>query len=330
MRAWRINDLGHPAEKLEREDLASPQPEAGQIHVAVEATTINFADILLCQGIYQDRPGIPFTPGLETSGRVLAHGEGVDPDSFPVGSRVMGMAALPHGGYAEESLIRANTALAMPDSVDAGVGTVLYSTYQTAHVAIHHRAQIQPGEWLLVHGASGGVGSAAVQLGLAAGAIVVATAGGEAKAQFCADLGAHHVIDYTAVDFSESLKELTGGRGVDVAFDAVGGDLGEATRRLMAWEGRLVVIGFASGGVPNYPANHLLVKNYTIMGLHWGAMADHGGRPVIEAAHEHLMQLYADGAIAPPVADAARFDDLVDAMGRLERRSVTGRLVFVP
>jgi NADPH2:quinone reductase len=327
MRAWRVHELGHPSVSLRLEDVADPEPAAGEVAIRVEAGNINFADILLCQGIYQDRPAVPFTPGLETSGVVQAVGPGV---GLTIGSRVAGMAALPRGGYADKALIRAATALPMPPDIPAEHATVLYSTYQTAHVGLHHRGALRPGEWLLVHAAAGGVGSAAVQLGVAAGARVIATAGGAEKVAHCRALGAHHAVDYAAADVHQEIMSITDGHGVDVAFDPVGGPVGELTRRLMAWEGRLVVIGFASGTIPSYPANHILVKNYAVMGLHWGAYVEHGGRAVIEAAHADLLRLYRAGAITPDVRETVTLEQIPAALDRLEARQVSGRLVLVP
>jgi NADPH:quinone reductase len=328
VRAWRVEELGHPSESLRlRDDVAVPEPGPGEVRIRVEAGNVNFADILLCQGIYQDRPVVPFTPGLETSGVVEAVGPGVD---HRPGSRIAGMAALPAGGYAELALVRSSTALVVPADVPPEAATVLYSTFQTAHVGLHHRGGLVEGEWLLVLGASSGVGAAAVQLGAAAGARVIATAGDAVKQAHCTDLGAHHVLDSRQVDLRDAVMELTDGHGVDVAFDPVGGPLGDATRRVMAWEGRLIVVGFASGGIPNHPANHVLVKNYSVVGLHWGAYVEHGGRPVVEAAHEELMDLYRTGRIHPDVTGTIDLEGVPDALASLEARAVTGRLVLTP
>ncbi len=312
---------------LRLEETPDPVPGPDQILIRVEAGNVNFADILLCQGIYQDRPGVPFTPGLETSGVIEAVGDGVD---LAVGIRIAGMSALPAGGYAEKALVRAPTALVMPDDVPAVDATVLYSTYQTSHVGLHHRGRLAAGEWLLVHAGAGGVGSAAVQLGVAAGARVIATAGGPTKTEFCRSIGAHEVIDYRSADVYAEVMRITGGRGVDVAFDPVGGAVGDVTRRLMAWEGRLVVIGFASGDIPSYPANHVLVKNYSVVGLHWRAYVEHGGRAVIDAAHADLLRLYRAGSIKPDVTETVSLEGIPDALAVLENRQVSGRLVLVP
>ena len=326
MRAWTVRELGHPSVSLRLERVPVPVPGPGEVVVRVEAGTVNFADILLCQGIYQDRPGVPFTPGLETCGVVEAVGPGVE---LPIGARVAGMCALPSGGFGERALVRAPSALVMPDAVAAADATVLYSTYQTAHVALHHRGRLAAGERLLVHAAAGGVGSAAVQLGVAAGAEVIAVAGGHAKAELCRDLGAHHVVDHAVEDVYGAVTAITEGRGVDVVFDPVGGPVTTPSRRLLAWEGRLLVIGFASGDIPSFPGNHLLVKNYSVVGVHWGVYHQH--RPeVVEAAHADLLRLHAEGAISPVVTRVVDLGGIPAALEALEHRDVLGRVVVAP
>ncbi len=328
MRAWLVEELGHPSVSLRlAEDAPAPEPGPGEVRVTVEATNVNFADILLCQGIYQARPPLPFTPGLETCGVVDAVGPGVE---LAIGARVAGLSALPAGGYAEQALIRAPAALEMPDDVAPEAATVLYSTFHTAHVGLHHRGGLQPGEWLLVNGASSGVGGAAVQLGAVAGAKVIATAGSEEKRSHCLDLGADAALDSRSPDLRAQILELTGGNGVDVAFDPVGGAVGEVARRTMAWEGRLVVVGFAAGDVPTYPGNHLLVKNYAVLGLHWGDYANNGHRHVLDPAHDQLLALHRDGRIDPDVSQVLPLGEVPSALAALESRTVTGRLVVTP
>lgn len=328
MRAWRIEELGHPSVALRLDDdTPEPVPGPGQVRVRVEAGIVNFADILLCQGVYQDRPGTPFTPGLETSGVIEVVGPDVD---LEPGTRIAGMTALPAGGYAERALVRASTAVVVPDDVSPDAATVLYSTFQTAHVGLHHRAGLTSGEWLLVLGASSGVGAAAVQLGAACGARVVAAAGSNEKRDHCRRLGASHVVDSRGSDLRADVLEITGGDGVDVVFDPVGGPAGEAARRLMAWEGRLVVIGFASGDIPTYPSNHVLVKNYSVVGLHWGAYAEHGRADVIQATHAQLVDLYRQQAINPDISRVVALKEIPDALEAIEQRTVTGRLVMMP
>jgi NADPH2:quinone reductase len=326
MRAWRVHEKGHYAQALALEDIPSPEPGPGEARIHVRAGTVNFADILLCQGSYQDRPPVPFTPGLETSGVVEAVGPGVD---LLVGDHVAAMSALPAGGFAEQALVRAHAAVAFPRHIPFPDVTVLYSTYQTAHVALHHRGRLRAGEWLLVLAGASGVGSAAIQLGVAAGARVIATAGSPAKLDLCTRMGASHVVDHRHEDVGRRLADITEGHGVDVVFDPVGGPLTEVARRRLAWEGRHLVIGFAGGEVPAFPANHVLVKNYTVLGVHWSAYTMHG-KAIVDAAHRDLLDLYERGLIRPAVARTVRLDAVPQALAALESRDVVGRLVLVP
>jgi NADPH2:quinone reductase len=328
MRAWRVNELGHPSTSLRLEEVPTPEPGAGRVRVRVEATNVNFADILVCQGVYQDRPGVPLTPGTECCGVVEAVGEGVE---LAPGARVAGLADLKHGGYGEQALLKAPTILTFPGDVAAAEATVLYSTFQTAHVGLFHRGRLEAGQWVLVHGASSGVGAAAVQLATVRGARVVATAGGADKLAHCRALGADVVVDSRGAAATEAVYDAvmaaTDGQGVDVAFDPVGGALGDVTRRLMAWEGRLVVIGFASGSIPSYPGNHLLVKNYAVLGMAWADYAVRR-RPVVEAAHADLLELHRAGRIRTDVTPIP-LSDVPAALAALEARTVTGRLAMV-
>ena len=329
MRAWRVHELGHPSDALMLEDIPSPDPPAGQARIRVEATNVNFADILVCQGIYQDRPGVPLTPGTEACGVVQAVGDGVD---LAVGTRIAAMTNMKHGGYGEEALIKPESALVMPDDLDAADATVLYTTFQTAHVGLFHRGRLEAGQWVLVLGASSGVGAAAVQLAAERGARVIATAGGADKQAHCRTLGAEIVVDSTGQDAADELyattMDATGGKGVDAAFDPVGGPLGNVTRRLMAFEGRLVVIGFASGEIPSYPGNHVLIKNYSVLGMAWAEYTTKG-RSVIEAAHDDILRLYRSGRIRTDVATVP-LDDVPAALAAIEARTVIGRLAMVP
>ena len=326
MKAWRVYEKGHYSKALTLEETAAPEPGPGEARIRVRAGTVNFADILLCQGVYQDRPPLPFTPGLETAGIVEAVGPGV---GLVVGDHVAAMAALPAGGFAEQALVRAHATVVFPRHVPFPDVTVLYSTYQTAHVALHHRGRLSAGEWLLVLAGASGVGSAAIQLGAAANARVIATAGSAAKLDFCRQIGASHVIDHRTEDVAQRLAEITDGHGVDVVFDPVGGKLTEAVRRRLAWEGRYLVIGFAGGEIPAFPANHVLVKNYTVLGVHWSAYTKHGAA-VVDAAHRDILELYERGLIRPLVGQTVSLDAVPGALRALEDREVVGRLVLVP
>ncbi|MFC3229706.1 NADPH:quinone oxidoreductase family protein [Marinibaculum pumilum] len=327
MKGWLVREKGHPSTALALEDgLPSPEPGPGEALVRVRAGTVNFADILLCQGIYQDRPPLPFTPGLETAGVVEAVGPGV---TLAIGDHAAGMSALPAGGYAELALIRANSALVFPPEIPFPQVTLLYTTYQTAHVGLHHSGRLAAGDWLLVLGGAGGVGSAAIQLGRAAGAKVIATAGSPEKIAFCRQMGADVVIDHRNEDLAARLAEITDGHGVDVAFDPVGGAAADIVRRRMAWEGRYLVIGFADGEIPSFPANHILVKNYSVIGVHWSQYSRHMPE-VIADAHKDLLRLYAEGAIRPALNRTLGLAEIPDALAALEDRKVAGRLVLVP
>ena len=325
MRAWRIHEKGHYTQALALEDIPAPEPGPGEARIRVHAGTINFADILLCNGSYQDRPPVPFTPGLETSGIVEAVGPGVD---LELGDHIASMSALPAGGFAEQALVRAHAAVSFPRHVPFTDVTILYSTYQTAHVALHHRGRLRAGEWLLVLAGASGVGSAAIQLGVAAGAHVIATAGSPAKLDFCRQIGASHVIDHRREDVGQRLAEITEGHGIDVVFDPVGGQLTDIARRRLAWEGRHLVVGFAAGQIPDFPANHVLVKNYPVLGVHWSAYTKHD-RATVDAAHRHILDLYERGQIRPVVARTVALGAVPQALSALENRDVIGRLVLV-
>jgi len=300
------------------DEVERPTPAEGQLLVRVRAAGLNFPDVLMTKGQYQERPPLPFTPGVELCGEVVG-----------TGRRVLGSPAGGPGAFAEYALMDAAAAFPVPDAMSDEQAASLHLTYQTGHVGLHRRAALQAGEWLLVHAGAGGVGSAAIQLGKAAGARVIATAGGERKTQVCRDLGADHVIDYTAEDFVPLVKEITGGHGADVVYDPVGGEVFDSSRRCIAFEGRLVVVGFTSGTIPQAPVNHALVKNYSIVGLHWGLYRKHD--PALFAAvHEELCRLFAEGAIAPLVGQTLPLTELPQAMAAIADRSTIGKVVLTP
>ncbi len=322
-----MHEFGAPAEVLRWDEVPDPRPGPGELLVRVDAVALNFPDVLMCAGLYQERPPLPFTPGLEIAGTVVEAGEGAD---FAVGDRVLGGPRLPRGGLAELAVLPAGAAWRVPDGMPATDAAALMITYQTAYVGLHRRAGLHAGETLLVHAGAGGVGSAAIQVGLAAGARVIATAGGPAKVQVCRDLGAHETLDYRAEpDFARRVRELTGGRGADVIWDPVGGDVFDASRRCIAFEGRLVVVGFATGRIPEVPAGHVLVKNYSVLGLHWGLYRS-ANPAVVAEAHEALLRLYAEGAIRPLVSERLPLSAAPDALTRLATRGTVGKVVLLP
>jgi NADPH2:quinone reductase len=242
---------------------------------------------------------------------------------------VVGAAALPAGSFAEAAIMDAAAAFPAPGSLDNAEAAAFYISYQTGWFGLHRRARLQPGETLLVHAAAGGVGSAAVQLGKAAGARVIGVAGGERKAAAARALGADVVVDRHAQDFVQIVKEVTGGRGADVVYDPVGGDAYDRSAKCVAFEGRILVIGFASGRIPAPALNHALVKNYSIVGLHWGLYGSKEPR-ALRDCHEQLLKLAADGVIKPLVSERLRLDDVAGGLRRLAGGSTIGRITFLP
>ena len=324
MSAWRVARHGDPAEVLAiRDDVAVPEPAADQVRIRVGAAALNFGDDLLCRGQYQLRPELPFTPGLEVAGEVVAAGAqaGIAP-----GTRVMGVPALPHGGLAEQCLADARNCYAIPDSLPDVDAAAMLIPYQTSHVALHRRGGLRAGETLLVHAGAGGVGSAAIQLGKAAGARVIATAGGPEKVALCESLGADVGIDYTAEDFAKRVREETGGRGADVIYDPVGGDVFDRSRKCIAWEGRILVVGFAGGRVAEAPTNQVLFRNYSVVGVYMGEYS-HRDRPFLDAVHDEILALHASGQVRPLIDSVREFADVPPAVGALAGRRTTGKVV---
>lgn len=327
MRAFRVHELGDPLQVMQLEDVEPPTPPPGHVRVAVAAAALNFPDVLLCRGEYQEKPPLPFTPGVEVAGTVVELGDGVS--TVALGDRVIAMPLFGHGGLAEETLAPEAGVFRIPDSLAWAPAAAMHVVYQTGYLALHNRAAIQSGETLLVHAGAGGVGSAAIQLGVAAGARVLATAGGPEKVQVCRDLGAEIAIDYRAGDFVDAVKEATGGKGADVIYDPVGGDTFDRSRKCIAFEGRILVIGFTSGRFPEAPANHILIKNYAVVGVHWG-LYSRVKPEVPRQIHERLMALHEEGRIAPLVSREIPLEDAPAALAALGDRGTTGKVVVIP
>lgn len=326
MKAWQVTELGEPQQALTVAELPKPTPGTGEALIKVEAAALNFFDILQCQGKYQERPELPFTPGAEIAGTIEALGEGTQGE---IGQRVLATPLLPNGGLAEWAIVKQQGIFPIPDELSYAEAAALFITYQTAYFALHRTANLKKGEVLLVHAASGGVGSAAVQLGKAAGATVIATAGSEEKLAICRELGADIVINYREEDFVPIVKEATGGKGADVIFDPVGGDTFDRSRKCIAFEGRLLVIGFAGGRIADAPTNHALIKNYSIVGVHFGLFRNLMPDQVMKA-HEELMELYKADAIKPLIYKEFGFEEVVDALEQLGSRKTYGKLVVTP
>ncbi|MBC2638932.1 MULTISPECIES: NADPH:quinone oxidoreductase family protein [unclassified Rhodococcus (in: high G+C Gram-positive bacteria)] len=327
MKAWRVHELGEPRSALQLEEVPDPTAGPGQVLVRVLAAPANFPDVLLCRGEYQITPPLPFTPGVELCGEVVAVGDGVT--RFAVGERVIGNPNLPGGGFAEMAVMDEVNTFAAPSALDDAEASALSIGYQTSWFALHRRTRLQPGETLLVHAAAGGVGSAAVQLGKAAGAKVIGVVGGPDKVEYCRRLGADLVIDRRTDDFVPLVKEFTGGRGADVVYDPVGGDAYTKSTKCIAFEGRILIIGFAGGTIPTPGLNHALIKNYSIIGLHWGLYKQYN-QQAIDDCHEELTRLADSGAIRPLVSERLSLADVADGLGRLGDGSTVGRLVFQP
>jgi NADPH2:quinone reductase len=321
--SWRVHRHGEPTAVLQLEETARPALSAGQIAVRVSAASCNFADVLLCRGSYQQRPAVPFTPGLEVCGRVTDVGGGVD--RRMVGSRVLGQPLLPHGGFAEFAVLRVADAYGVPDGIDDSIAATLHLTYLTAWLGVHRRGGLTKGQTIVVTAAAGGVGSAAVQIAQAAGAYVIAIVTGPEKAAFVSRLGADVVIDRsTSADVVTEIKAVAP-NGVDVVFESVGGESFEQATKYIGFEGRIVVVGFAGGHVPRPRLNHTMVKNYTIAGLHWSLYRDQHPE-LVQSAQRDIFDMFANGQIAPEITHV-RSVDLPATLELLAAGGIRGKAV---
>lgn len=326
MKAWQVTRLGEPRDVLTLADLPDPTPGPEQVSVRVLAAAANFPDVLMCRGLYQVRPELPFTPGVELCGEVVEVGS--DVSGFAVGDRVLGAPAGPGGAFAEMAVMDAATTFPAPDSLDDAQAASLFVGYQTSWFALHRRTQIGPDDVLLVHAAAGGVGSSAVQLGKAAGATVVGVVGNAGKAEVARALGADVVVDRHEQDFVEVVKQVTGGRGADIVYDPVGGETYQRSTKCIAFEGRILVIGFAGGEIQSAALNHALIKNYSIVGLHWG-LYNQRDPELVRRCHDELTRLADAGAVSPIVSERIALDDVPAGLQRLADGVTTGRVVMV-
>lgn len=323
MRSWFVTSIGDPNEALEIREIERETTAKGEVVVKVKAFALNFFDILQCQGKYQEKPVLPFTPGAEVAGVIEKVGEGV---SLSVGQRVLATPVLPNGGYSEVIVVKEENVFPVADELSYEEAAAMYITYHTAYYALYTKANLKPFETILVHAGSGGVGSAAIQIGKALGAKVIATAGSIEKLEMCKKIGADVVINYREEDFIQRVKKETAGYGADVIFEPVGGNVFHQSRKCVAFDGRLLIIGFAGGTIPEAPMNHALIKNYSLIGVHFGYFRKLFPDKV-KVAHEKLMELYREGKIKPLIYDSYSFEEVPDALQQLGSRKTWGKLI---
>ncbi len=322
MKAIIARDYG-PLENLEYGDWPDPEPKAGEVVIEAEAIGMNFPDGLLVQGLYQLKPEVPFVPGMEMAGKVIAVGD--DVKSLKVGDRAATVGSL--GAYAERLAAPEQGVMKLPDGMPAGDACALLCGYGTSHHALKQRANLRSGETLCVLGASGLTGIAAVQIGKTMGARVIGVASTEEKRKIAKDAGADEVIGYD--NLRDDLKAATDGKGVDVAFDPVGGDMFDALARSMGWGGRLLVIGFASGTIPKLPVNLTLVKGFSVVGVFWGSFTRK--EPAVYADNmRELMGWYMEGKVKPVIDGTYRLADAASVLQRILGRGATGKLILEP
>ncbi len=318
-----MKQVGHYGDALEWGEAPDPECPADGVVVRVAAAAVNFPDLLMIAGKYQVRPPIPFVPGLEASGQVIEAGE---KSRYSVGDKVIVNGAF--GGFAEKMAARDLQTFTIPSGMSDAEAAGFIIAYQTSYFALVHRAKLNVGEVLLVHGGAGGVGTSAIQIGKHLGARVIATAGTDEKLEHCKAVGADETINYSTDDFTGRVKELTGGHGADVIYDPVGGDVTVASTKCIAWNGRLLIIGFAAGAIPSVPANRILLKNIAVVGLHWGNYFVHQPELVAEA-HETLSSWFGSGAIKPVIGAEYPLKDLPKALATVEERKAIGKIILV-
>ena len=324
MKAILCNEFS-PIENLEYAEVPDPKAKKGQVVVKIAGAGVNFPDGLLVQGLYQMKPDLPFIPGSEIAGTILAVGEGVP--HLQVGMKVIGICQL--GGYAEQVAIPCNHVMPIPDALPLNQAAALTTAHATAHHALKQRAMLQNGETLLVTGAAGGTGLAAVQIGKQMGAKVIAVCSTDEKCELAKLNGADICINYTNQDLKTTVKELTKGKGVDVVYECVGGDTFHACTRVMAWAGRLLVIGFAGGEIPKFPVNLALVKGFSVVGVFWGSFVAHQPQDFMQNMKE-LITWHAQGKVSVVIDQEYPLEQAIDALNKVASRQVKGKVVIIP
>jgi NADPH:quinone reductase len=323
MKSWQVHAFCEP-EQMTLADVPVPEPGPNEVRIRNHAAALNFFDILQIEGKYQIRPPFPFTPGAEVAGIVDAVGSEVK-HVFP-GDPVMAMTH--NGAFAEYSLAAADRTFHLIAGMEFAEAAAMPVVYHTSYFALHRRAALAHREWLLVHAGASGVGMSAIQIGKAYGARVIATAGSQAKLDFCLAQGADHALSYSDAGWVERVKEITGGRGVDVVYDPVGGDVFDLSTRCIAGEGRILVIGFASGRIPDVQANRVLLKDISIVGVHWGQYVAHHPE-FLGHTHEVLTAMYLGGQIHPVVGKKFRLEEVPAGLRQLAGRKMVGKAVVV-
>ena len=323
MHAWLCETL-EGVDALQWRELPTPEPKPGEVRIAVRAASLNFPDLLIVEGKYQFKPPLPFVPGSEYAGTVDAVGEGVK--HLKVGMHVAAIAGT--GGFGTHACVDASRVIPLPPGFALEDGAAFAFTYGTSHHALMDRAQLQAGETVLVLGAAGGVGSAALQIAKAAGAKVIAAASTDEKCALCKQLGADETLNYSTQDVRETLKALTGGKGPDVVYDPVGGALAEPVFRSIAWRGRYLVIGFAGGGIPALPWNLALLKGASVVGVFWGDFVKREPK-ASAAALGQLAQWYGEGKIKPVLDRPLPMAEIRQAYQRMASRQVLGKLLLL-
>ncbi|MFT4562230.1 MAG: NADPH2:quinone reductase [Gammaproteobacteria bacterium] len=323
MQAWQFDEYGRYDEVLKWVERPTPKVGDGDALIETVAVSLNFPDLLITQGKYQNKAPLPAVPGVEAVGTVVEVGSA---SKFKVGQRAVGF--MHSGGTLADYFIATNdSAWPVPDHVSDVQAAALSVTYGTSYFGLKHRGQLSRGEVLLVLGASGGVGSAAIQLGKVFGATVIAAAGSAEKLRVCRELGADHVINYKNENVVEKVKEFTDGRGADVIYDPIGGDMFDKVKRCVNWEGRIVIIGFASGRIPSIECNRLLLKNMSVIGLAWGQYLERNPAKG-EACQMALYDLLAEGKIDPLIYRVLSFSELATGMALIESRELYGKVVI--
>lgn len=321
MKAMIVRECG-PLENLKLETVEDPVAGDDGVVIDIETCSVNFADSLMVEGTYQVKPPIPFSPGVEVAGIISEVGAKVS--DWNVGDKVQALTNW--GGFAEKIAVPTEALCVLPEQMSYVDAAAFVVAYGTSHVALDYRAKLQKGEWLVVNGAGGGVGLTAVEIGKMMGARVIATAGSDEKLAIARIKGAEFTINYKTENVRDKIKEYTGGKGANVVYDPVGGEVFRQTFRAMAPEGRMIVIGFASGDIPQVPANHLLVKNIELIGFYWGAYREFKPE-IIQKSNEQLFDWYEEGKIRPHISGTFPLENTVDAIRALRNRTSSGKVV---